>query len=102
MESLEPFIGMPVLLQFKEPFQQSIEGSKVPELPCFLERFGTVVVACVEYFKDPRDNSFNFRDITDPRPKNVRIVRCKIAIPPELVDSVTFVDNPSEELPAES
>lgn len=97
MESLEPFVGLSVLLQFKPPFTLLIEDVRLPELICFLDKFGQQTVASVAYIRDPRNNDLVIRDITQPAPKNIRMSRCKIAIPPEVVEAVTFVDNATED-----
>jgi hypothetical protein len=93
MKTLEPFVGLSVLLQFKPPFTLLIEDVRVPELVCFLEKFGQEIVASVSYIRDPRNNDIVVRDVRLPEPKNIRVSRCKVAFPPEVVEAVTFVDN---------
>lgn len=51
---LTPFVGMPVTLQFKEPFAVRLDDARMTSLACTLELYKETVVAVFECFENPK------------------------------------------------
>lgn len=90
---LTPFVGMPVTLQFKEPFAVRLDDARMTSLACTLELYKETVVAVFECFENPKTGELHLCPANVTKPRGVTVFRQKIAFPTEVVELVMFDDN---------